>query len=497
MAVVHPNLPFEVAMTVPLVRPAVLCTLLVSSAAWLVAAHAQGRLPASSDVRSLIASRIDPRAALGIVVGLIDPGGTRVVVAGKAGDGTVPLDGNTVFEIGSVTKVFTATILADMVEKGEVRLDDPVQQYLPASVRVPARGGKAITLVDLATQTSGLPRMPTNLAPKDVANPYADYTVQQMYDFLSGYQLTRDIGVQYEYSNLGVGLLGHALALEAGASYEELVKTRVLDPLGMHDTSITLSASMKARLATGHYATGAPTANWDLPTLAGAGALRSTLNDMLKFAAANLNAPRGPLGAAFARAHTSLRTAGSAEMSIGLAWHVRRQFDRPIVWHNGGTGGYHSFLGLDLKSGTAVVILHNSAASIDDIGFHLLDDRYPLTDPAQLPKVRVPIKLADAALEACVGEYQIVPGVSATVARRGSTLFFNITGQLAAEILPESDTAFFLAVADVQITFVKDAGGAVTALVIHQNGRDTKATRKAPGVASMIRGWGSVLAPHQ
>src|SRR5204862_268966 len=112
---------------------------------------------------------------------------------------------NTLFEIGSMTKTFTATNLADMVARGEVRLDDPVAKYLPDSAHVPSRNGKQITLVDLAIQSSGLPRLPSNLAPRDPGNPYADYSVQQLYAFLAAYQLTRDIGATSEYSNLGVG----------------------------------------------------------------------------------------------------------------------------------------------------------------------------------------------------------------------------------------------------------------------------------------------------
>src|SRR5205814_9268057 len=135
---------------------------------------------------------------------------------------------------------------------GEAALTDPVSKCLPAGVKVPERNNRQITLADLSTQSSGLPRMPTNLSPKDATNPYADYSVQQMYDFLSGYQLTRDIGSQYEYSNLGVGLLGHALALRAGKTYEALVTERILEPLGMHDTRITLTPEMQEHLEIRH-----------------------------------------------------------------------------------------------------------------------------------------------------------------------------------------------------------------------------------------------------
>jgi len=174
-------------------------------------------MPSDSDIRQMLVDRIDvQRQSVGIVVGVIGPEGRRVIPYGHLEKGDPrPLDGDTVFEIGSMTKVFTSLLLADMVQHGEVALDDSVAKYLPASVKMPQRNGRQITLVDLATHTSDLPPLPTNFTPKDPANPYADYTVEQLYQFLSSYQLTRDIGSQYQYSNLGGGLLGHVLALRA------------------------------------------------------------------------------------------------------------------------------------------------------------------------------------------------------------------------------------------------------------------------------------------
>src|SRR5215217_7585419 len=184
-----------------------------------------GDFLADSAILSIIRQRVEEKRSAGIVVGLLEPDGrTRVVAYGDAGPGQPALDATSVFEIGSITKVFTGTLLAQMSQEGKVRLDDPVQKYLPAGVNVPARGGKSITLLNLAEQSSGLPRMPDNFHPADQANPFADYSVQQMYDFLSGYQLGRDPGAQFEYSNLGVGLLGHVLARAAGTSYEDLVR---------------------------------------------------------------------------------------------------------------------------------------------------------------------------------------------------------------------------------------------------------------------------------
>jgi CubicO group peptidase (beta-lactamase class C family) len=214
--------------------------------------------------------------------------------------------------------------------------------------------------------------MPDNLTPKDRSNPYADYTVQQMYDFLGRVQLTRDIGSQYEYSNLGVGLLGHVLALRAGKPYEALLRERVLDPLGMRHTGITLTPWMRDHLARGHDASGQVVSNWDIPTLAGAGAMRSTVNDMLRFARANLDPAGGRLQQVIRRTHESRAPTNRPELTVGLNWHIRRVADRDIVWHNGGTGGYRTWFGFDKARRIAAVVLTNSGRSNDDLGYELL-----------------------------------------------------------------------------------------------------------------------------
>ena len=216
-----------------------------------------------AEIRSIMANRVESGRAVGIVAGVIDQKGRQVIASGKVSlEGPQQPDGDTVYEIGSVTKVFTSLILADMIEKGEVKADDPVAKFLPATVKVPSRNGRQITLLDLSMQVSGLPRLPDNLKPADPANPYVDYDAAKLYDFLSRYTLTRDPGEKYEYSNLAVGLLGHALALKAGISYEELLRRRIFDPLGMRSTSMTLSEAQKNRLAPGYSASLQPVKNW-------------------------------------------------------------------------------------------------------------------------------------------------------------------------------------------------------------------------------------------
>ncbi|HSD31271.1 MAG TPA: serine hydrolase [Gemmatimonadales bacterium] len=451
-------------MRAPITAPFVAAVL----AALPPVAFAQTPLPSDSAVRAILTDRLPGQRGGGFVVGLLDADGARRVVQVGA-----PADG--VFEIGSITKVFTAAILADMVARGQVRLDDPVARLLPAAVKVPSRNGRQITLLDLATQSSGLPRLPTNFAPRDSANPYADYGDRQLYDFLSAYELTRDPGATYEYSNLGMGLLGHALARKAGMSYERLVTRCVLGPLGMTETAITLSPALRARLLPGHGDTGQVVANWDLTALAGAGALRSTMRDMLTFLAANVDSSRGPLARPLHETHISRHAAGSPTMTIGLAWHIlARPGGGSIVWHNGGTGGYRSFAGFDPARGVGVVLLTNSVVGADDIGFHLLDASLPLRAP---PKQRTEVAVDSGLLARYVGEYELVPAFHIVVTQEGKALFLQATGQSKVPIFAESETGFFLKVVDAQITFVRDSTGAVTGLVLHQNGRDTPGRR--------------------
>lgn len=327
-------------------------------------------------VRALLVDRIDrDKRSVGIAIGLIDEAGRLVVGHGKfnQNDPREP-DGETVFEIGSISKVFTAILLADMVRRNEVRLEDPIQLLLPESVRVPCRDGTEISLYHLATHTSGLPRMPTNLSPSDPSNPYKNYTVDQMYECLGDTVLDSKPGTQAAYSNLGVGLLGHALGLCAESDYETLVRERIAKPLGMKDTMIALGPDQAKRLAPGHTHALQPASNWELSTLAGAGALRSTVDDMLSFLAANLGLQESSLLPAMQDTHRGREP--MLGMEIGLGWVLRTGHGRTITWHNGGTDGYHAFAGMDKDRRLGVVVLSNSTSDIDDIGLHLLDPRY-------------------------------------------------------------------------------------------------------------------------
>jgi hypothetical protein len=290
--------------------------------------------------------------------------------------------------------------------------------------------------------------------------------------------LTRDIGSQYEYSNLGVGLLGHVLARRAGTDYEALVTSRISLPLEMRSTRIALTPEMKARLAVGHNDQLKAVPNWDFQALAGCGALRSSANDLLAFLAANLGYTKSPLAPAMAAMLKVRRPAGAPGLEIALGWHIFTAKGNEIVWHNGGTYGYRSFVGYEPKTSAGVVVLSNTftAAGIDDIGLHLLDAQRPLIK-LRAAKERKEAAVDPKLFDGFVGRYQLAPGFILTVTREGAHLFAQATGQGKAEIFPESDREYFYKVVDAQITFKTDNQGNATELILHQNGQDMPAKR--------------------
>jgi CubicO group peptidase (beta-lactamase class C family) len=448
----------------------------------------------SDEIREILVQRIDQqKQAVGIVVGVIDPNGRRVVAYGSLANGdSRPLDGDTIFEIGSVTKVFTSLLLADMVNRKEVTLEDPVAKYLPERVKMPERDGRSITLHDLSTHTSGLPRLPVNMKPKDLRNPYAGYSVDDLYEFLSGYELPRDPDSnlqrsEFEYSNLGGGLLGHVLANRAGTDYESLIGVRITQPLGMPDTGITLSSSMKQRMATGHTAMLAPAPHWDLPTLAGAGALRSSANDMLTFLEAFLGYKQdyqeSPLAPAM-KAMLDIRRP-TIKAQIGLGWIISSADGREIAMHDGGTGGFRSWIGYDPKERIGAVVLSNGTRSgVEDIGLHLLNPKLPLAHP-EPPEQHTEIAIDPKLLDRYTGRYQVNPNLIFEFTRDGDRLFAQGSAQLNGEavalpkfeLFAKGEKNFFAKGSDHQITFETGPEGGATGLILHKAGRDMPAPR--------------------
>jgi CubicO group peptidase (beta-lactamase class C family) len=462
-------------------RAIVLAALIGVFAVTQGAAQSSRVVRTDAEIRNILVERIDRfQQSRGIVVGLIEPEGRRIIAYGSLGSGdSRALDGDTVFEIGSITKVFTSLLLADMAERKEVELTDPVANYLPEEVSVPRRRQAQITLMDLATHTSGLPRMPSNVAAKDPFNPYADYSVRQLYEFLSRYELRRDIGTAFEYSNTGAALLGQALSRRAGLDYARLVEQRIVRPLRMDSTRVERTPELKQRLAAGHAYGLEPTPNWDLGALAAAGALHSTANDLLTFLAAGLGYTRTPLAAAMAAMLKVRRESGRGK--VALAWFVDTYDGAEIVSHSGVTGGYRSFIGYDPKARIGVVVLSNSGtgAGVDDIGMHLLNPNIPLLDSASLKpqKQRREIAVAAELLDAYVGRYRFPSGQMASITQESGHLILHADGEVKVVFFAESNQDFFAKLMDAQISFDTDTQGRVTELIFHRNGSDLQVER--------------------
>jgi CubicO group peptidase (beta-lactamase class C family) len=288
------------------------------------------------------------------------------------GGGRLPLP-FTLFEIGSISKTFTSTLLALAVVEGRLRLDDTVNKYLPDSIPLLQYEGRVMTPKDLANHTSGLPRMPSNFfAPVlDLQDPYHTYTVDKLMSFLVHTRLSRAPGSLYEYSNVGVGLLGVILQRVYGLPYEEMVLRYICRPLDMNDTRVTIRKEDSAMFAAGYDPNGTYTAHWNLPAaFAGAGAIRSTGRDLIYYAQAHVHGAPGALGKAILLTHDT--TFSQNGTTLGLGWHYILPGEGKILFHNGGTGGFRSYLAIDPVKKLAVVILANSAISVDGAGNELM-----------------------------------------------------------------------------------------------------------------------------
>jgi serine-type D-Ala-D-Ala carboxypeptidase/endopeptidase len=425
--------------------------------------------------------RVDvQQQATGAVIGIIDGGGRRVIAYGTTAKGNgQPVTGDTVFAIGSITKVFTALLLADMASKHELALDDAVATYLPRAVRVPSSGGRQITLLDLATHTSGLPLRPDNLVSKDLENKYAGYTASRLFRFLTSFALPREPGQSYEYSNVGYGLLAQALARRAHQAYAPLVKARITQLLGMADTSIALTPRMKRRLAQGYTNELAPARRWEMGALEGAGAYSSTANDLLSFLEACLGVRDSPLASALAMMQRARRPGGMAPaQQVALAWNVYRDGERELFWKNGSVGGYRAFLGFDAVRRVGIVALANAQTPVglDDLGLHALDPSIPVD--LSTPVVGHAIAVAPEILERYVGAYVYSPTDKLIVTRQGSQLYGQEPGQAKSPLYAESERDFFFKVMDAQVTFEVSAAGVVSAAIWHQGGQDQRGERE-------------------
>lgn len=334
----------------------------------------------TTEVASLVQERFNEQpAGTGLVVGIVEGSDQQTLARGVTGAEGDSVDGHTVFEIGSITKTFTALALADRAEQGAVQLGAPVAASLPDSVDVPGQDGEPITLEQLVTHTAGLPRLPPNLDEEsefeDPTDPYAAYSVPELYRGLEQTTLAHSPGTAFQYSNFGAGLLGHLLARRSDTTYRALIRNRVSARLGMADTWVDLPEAPKQRFATGHRPDGSAAPHWHFREgMAGAGALRSSARDMMTYLKAQLGqagAP-APLRKAIERSHTTLHDR-EGERAVAYGWLVSKQSGHTVFAHNGGTGGFRSFTGFNPEQNAGVVVLSNVEQDVTEMGLALLD----------------------------------------------------------------------------------------------------------------------------
>lgn len=288
----------------------------------------------------------------------------------------------TAFEIGSIAKTMTAALLAQLVLEGKASLDEPLADLLPEGAAVPVYEGQPIRLRHVVTHTSGLPRLPPGMAPPDPADPYASIRIDALLRSLEGVVLETAPGETYLYSNFAPMLLSYALGLRAGLPFETLLRTRLFEPLGMEHAHLG-QPPPGIRAAQGHLPSGQPTPAWNFdPDLAGVGGVRATLDDMIAYAQGHLGLLEAPITQALRATHEPLRPEAP---KVGMGWHFARTLNGEFLVHEGGTGGFSSFMGIDLAGGRAVVILSDTAlmaqGGLGDVGIHLLDPSFPLGKP--------------------------------------------------------------------------------------------------------------------
>lgn len=393
--------------------------------------------PSDTKLAELLQALVERGESKGFVLGLLEPDGRRrVITYGDAGAGAPPLSSRSVFEVGSIAKTFTGAILGDMVRRGEVSLDDPLSKFLPTGVKVPSRNGRQITLLDLATHTSGLPRSLDRSKIRDFSNPYADIPIEDVYKFLSSHELQRDIGVEWEYSNLGFGLLGHALTRAAGVeTMDELIRERITGPLQMPMTEFGRGNELGAWLTKGHDEYGEEVPYWDFGEFKGAGGLNSNLEDMLTYIDANVGPPESQIETAMRDAHQPRHSLNIKGNSAALGWDYRARPGRTIVYKSGSTAGFAGALGFDPVTGAGVVVLGNGSGfgSRTNVVIQLLKGGRP-----EFSKVTIPAR----EIEPLLGIYEYEGGSRHFFARDGK-LFTRLSGGQDMEVFPAGNDRFF------------------------------------------------------
>jgi len=436
---------------------------------------AQERFKHEQKIISLVEPYLTHNKVNAVSVGVISNGQIWKKNFGTLdGEGTGAPNDKTLYEIGSISKVFTSMLLADAVESGTLKLDDPISTIMKELAQKNRTVGSSITFRHLSHHESGLPVMPTNIRPADATNPFAGYDRAMLTEYMLSVKPARKPGDGYEYSNLAVGLLGDLLSRQAGLSYEELLKKTLTDPLKMSDTSITLTKDQQSRFAPPHNAALLPDKAWDFDALAGCGAIRSNIDDMLLFAEASLNPPDGKPGKVIELAWQQHKPARAGSMAMGLGWMIAG--DGTTRWHNGQTGGYQSMILVSRPARCATVLLCNTAGSkTDALAEQIIQTLMGMN--VQPKTFETEFKVDPKVAKRLEGKYQLAPGFVITIQVREGRMMAQLTGQQFLALNPKSETEWKYQDVDATLRFELPESGNSPKVTLHQNGREMPSPR--------------------
>lgn len=441
------------------------------------------------EVREATRERVEADHYRSVIIGVSDGGRTEWAVFGRtAPDGPAP-DPDTVFEVGSLTKPFTAALLAVAVENGDLSLDTTVGAVAGDGSSLDSRLRDNVRLWQLATHLSGLPNTPDDLRPADTRRLYEDYSREDLADFLSHHPLASAPGEDFTYSNLGYALLGDLLARHYETDFATALRDHVTGPLELENTFLSLEREGTDRLAPGYDYDLNPVPPWTLPAFRPAAALKSSARDLLRWTELNTRPPEGTLGRALARlSRTEVELGGNGE-AMGLGWKLDEQDGHRIAWHTGRTAGHAAFAGFDRDSSRAVVVLANTANSLDTLGFAIL------VPERRIPPVRAYQPLPPHVGALYAGRYRMTPGYVVTVHHRENGLFVQAPGRPGLRLYSIDGERFFTRGVNSEVHFVEGPDGTVRQLQIvsgdniHQIGHrmrstETPASREIEPVSS-------------
>lgn len=430
-------------------------------------------VPLRTLIDQYVSPLIEGRYVPSIVAATYHQGAQSIIGYGSLSDGQAPDQSpnrETVFETGSVGKVFTAILLVEAARRGEVQLQQPIQEIRPSLARISCDSAP-IRLSHLATHTSGLPRIPDDLDLQS-ENPYEGYSHEKLWQFLDRVEITHAAGAHYDYSNVGAGLLGLLLEEATGLSYADQIEQRIVNPLGLIDTTVQLTESQLTRLAP-PTAFGMPSQVWSADdALFASGCLRSTAQDTLRFLEAHLQASNDDLGVSLLRCLEPFHSEGidlpTSGERMGLGWHLTAE---GVAWHNGSTGGYHAFLALDPTHDFALALMANDVCpEVTDVGFQILDAVADRTPPAL--ESWIPIPLDPRQLKQYEGQYvDAESGASIHIHSDAGGLAVQFDDQPAYRALPRSQKIFEFRIVAAELRFQIRPGHATpTAVTLHQDG---------------------------